>query len=152
MRRDVNRTPKFLFILAFVSFWLGLLPLVHPDARGSRPSENQSDQQIEEQALSILKQKCIQCHGAAVQMSNLDLRTRESMLKGGENGPAIVPGNAEASRLYRRVTGLEKPAMPMAPIPPLTSQELTVLKDWIDKGAKYSETQTVATAVKGYGK
>jgi uncharacterized protein DUF1553/uncharacterized protein DUF1549/cytochrome c len=152
MRCDVNRTLKFLCTLAFVLFGLVLLPLAHPHASESRPSDNQSDQKVEEQAVSILKQKCWQCHGEAVQMSNLDLRTRESMLKGGESGPAIVPGNAEASRLYRRVIGLEKPVMPMAPMPPLTSQELTILKTWIDDGAKYSDSQLVAAAAKGYGK
>jgi Protein of unknown function (DUF1553)/Protein of unknown function (DUF1549)/Planctomycete cytochrome C len=148
MRRDVNRTPKFLCILAFVLFGLGLLPIAHPNARGSGPS----DKQAENQVFSILKQKCLQCHGEAVQMSNLDLRTRESMLKGGENGPAIVPGNAEASRLFRRVAGLEKPVMPMPPMPPLTSQEIDALKSWIDQGAQYSNTHTVAAAAKGYEK
>jgi hypothetical protein len=90
-------------------------------------------------ALPILKQKCFQCHGDALQMSGLDLRSRESMLKGGEKGPALVPGNAEASRLYRRVAGLEQPVMPMAPLPSLTAQEVAVLKSWIDQGAKWSE-------------
>jgi hypothetical protein len=61
------------------------------------------------------------------------------MLKGGEKGPAVVPGNAEASRLYRRVAGLEQPAMPMAPLPSLNAQEVAVLKSWIDQGAKWSE-------------
>ena len=70
-------------------------------------------------------------------MSGLDLSTRESMLRGGEKGPAIVPGKAEASRLYRRVAGLEKPAMPLAPLPPLTPQEVAVLKSWIDQGAQW---------------
>jgi hypothetical protein len=156
MRRDVTRIPKFLCILAFVSLGLGLLPIDHPNAQESRPSDRQSDkqsdEQVEKQVFSILKQKCLQCHGEAVQMSNLDLRTRESMLKGGENGPAIVPGNAEASRLYRRVAGLEKPVMPMAPMPPLTSQEITALKSWIDQGAQYLNTAPVAAAAKGYEK
>jgi Protein of unknown function (DUF1553)/Protein of unknown function (DUF1549)/Planctomycete cytochrome C len=146
MRRDVTRTPKFLCILAFVSLGIGLLPIANPNAQESRPS----DKQVENQVFSILKQKCLQCHGEAVQMSNLDLRTRESMLKGGETGPAIVPGNAEASRLYRRVAGLEKPLMPMSPMPPLTSQEIEALKSWIDQGAKYSDTNPVAAAAKVY--
>jgi hypothetical protein len=156
MRRDVTRIPKFLCILAFVSLGLGLLPIAHPNAQESRPSDRQSDkqtdEQVEKQVFSILKQKCLQCHGEAVQLSSLDLRTRESMLKGGENGPAIVPGNAEASRLYRRVAGLEKPVMPMAPMPPLTSLEITALKSWIDQGAQYLNTAPVAAAAKGYEK
>src|SRR5438093_1098613 len=78
----------------------------------------------EKEAVSLLKQKCFQCHSDTVQMSNLNLQTREAMLKGGDRGPAIVPGDAEASRLYRRVAGLEQPRMPMAPMPELTPQEI----------------------------
>ena len=70
-------------------------------------------------------------------MSGLDLSTRESLLRGGEKGPVIVPGDSEGSRLYRRIAGLEKPAMPMAPLPPLTSQQVAVLKSWIDQGANW---------------
>jgi len=140
--------PKFLFILLLVSFGLAVLPITRNNAQEGQPSEAQ----VEKKVFSILKLKCLQCHGEAVQMSNLDLRTRESMLKGGDNGPAIVPGNAIASRLYRRVVGLEKPVMPMSPIPPLTSQEIAALKSWIEQGAKLSSTETVAAAAKGYGK
>ena len=61
----------------------------------------------------VLAQKCMQCHSQAPAMANLDLRSRESALKGGQNGPAIVPGNAAASHLYRRLTGQEQPQMPL---------------------------------------
>jgi Protein of unknown function (DUF1553)/Protein of unknown function (DUF1549)/Planctomycete cytochrome C len=142
MRLDVSRTPKYFFILAIVFFWYSNLPIISHNA--------QESQSTEKQVLSIIQQKCLQCHGEAVRMSNLDLRTREAMLKGGDNGPAIVPGNADASRLYRRVAGLEKPVMPMAPMPPLSSQEIAALKYWIDQGANYSKTETVAATAKGY--
>src|SRR6185436_11524854 len=95
-------------------------------------------QPTDQKVFAILKQKCVQCHGAAVQMSGLDLRTREAILQGGESGPAIIPGNAESSRLYRRIAGLEKPAMPMAPLPPLTPQEIAAVKSWIEQGAQWS--------------
>jgi hypothetical protein len=105
-----------------------------------------------QEILPILKQKCFQCHGEALQMSNLDLRTRETMLKGGEKGPALVAGDASASRIYRRVAGLEQPPMPMAPLPALTPQEVALLKDWIDQGARWSPEHPVAAPPKpGYG-
>src|SRR5262249_28054450 len=91
--------------------------------------------------------------GETVKMSGLDLRTRAAILKGGESGSGIVPGNAEASLLYRRVAGLAKPAMPMAPLPPLTEQEFTTIKSWIDRGGKWSETERANhLAAAGYGK
>jgi hypothetical protein len=135
MKPDVSRKLKTLLILAFALISFSLVPFDHSDAQDVQPSDKQ--------AFSILKQKCLQCHGEAVQMSGLDLRTREAMLKGGGSGPAIVPGDAEASRLYRRIAGLEKPAMPMAPAPPLTEQEVSLIKSWIDRGAKSGATENV---------
>ncbi len=118
----------------------------------------QSAQLSDKEVLPILKQKCFQCHGEALQMSGLDLRTREAILKGGEKGPAVVPGKPDESRLYRRVSGMEKPAMPMAPLPALSAQEVAVLKSWIEQGAPWStpaaakaETKS-APASGGYGK
>jgi hypothetical protein len=92
----------------------------------------------EKQAVQVM-QKCFQCHGEAVQASDLDLHTRLGMLKGGASGPAVVPGNAEASLLYKRIAGIEKPQMPMAPVPALNAGEIALLKLWIDQGAKWPE-------------
>src|ERR1700693_3676412 len=86
----------------------------------------------EADALATLK-RCSQCHGPSLQMSKLDLSTREGMLKGGENGPSIVPGDAEASPLYRRIAGLQTPAMPMPPVPALNAQEVELVKNWINQ-------------------
>jgi hypothetical protein len=103
----------------------------------SSPGLRAQKQVSEADALATLK-RCSQCHGSSLQMSKLDLSTREGMLKGGENGPAVVPGNAQASPLYRRVAGLQTPAMPMPPVPALNAQEIALLKDWIDQGAKWT--------------
>lgn len=84
-------------------------------------------------AAAILEQNCLGCHGAA-KMSNLDLRTRESMLAGGERGPAVEPGKPESSRLYRFVSGREKPSMP--PGKPLSSAQIETLRQWIEAGAQ----------------
>ena len=74
-------------------------------------------QKPQEQDVFPILQRCFQCHGEAIQMSKLDLRTREGMLKGGEKGPALVPGDAAASLLYKRITGQQQPLMPMPPVP-----------------------------------
>ena len=57
---------------------------------------------FEKAAKAVFEAKCVACHGAA-RMSDLDLRDRATILKGGKRGPAIVPGNAEASLLYKAV-------------------------------------------------
>src|SRR5881396_3228002 len=50
-------------------------------------------------AKAILEQHCIACHGAS-EMSGLDMRQRDTLLKGGRRGQALVPGKAEQSLLY----------------------------------------------------
>src|SRR5215510_133325 len=98
----------------------------------------------EKEVLGVL-QRCVQCHGPALQMSKLNLSTREGMLKGGDHGVALVPGNAEESLIYKRITGQEKPAMPLAPVPALTNEEIAAVRDWINAGAPISSGQTGAT-------
>jgi len=67
-------------------------------------------------------------------MANLDLKSREGALKGGQHGPSIIPGNAAASSLYKHAAGLEQPRMPLGG--KLTDAEIAVLKIWIDRGAE----------------
>jgi mono/diheme cytochrome c family protein len=94
----------------------------------------------------ILQNSCWKCHGEAMQLSKLDLRTREAALKGGEKGAAIIPGNSGESRLYRRVAGLEKPAMPMDGT--LGGEQVAAIKTWIDQGAHWdAEVEAKAPAV-----
>ena len=107
------------------------------------PAAAQNREVSEKEALPIV-QRCFQCHGDTLQMSGLDLRTREGMLKGGVSGPAVVPGNAAGSLLYKRITGAEPPRMPMAPVAPLTAQEISLIKDWIDQGAKWAPAPAAA--------
>src|SRR5258708_30972743 len=83
----------------------------------------------------ILSNKCMQCHGQDPFMGNLDLRGREGALKGGQHGPAILPGNAAKSPLYRHLTGQEQPQMPLGGR--LSTGEIGIIKAWIDGGAQW---------------
>ncbi len=98
--------------------------------------------EISAQAAAILKQNCLSCHGAA-KISNLDLRTRESMLIGGTHGPALQLGKSDASRLYRLVSGADKPTMP--PGKPLAPDQVAILKQWIDAGEPLAAAQLTET-------
>ncbi len=89
---------------------------------------------IEKQAAAILQAKCLACHGAA-KMADLDLRETPMMLKGGKRGPAVVPGNAEASLLFKAVKRDGELQMPPGKAP-LTKAEVDTLRKWINSGAK----------------
>src|SRR5262252_3545020 len=61
----------------------------------------------------IFAKSCWNCHSDANQLAKLNLATRDEALKGGQHGVVLVPGDAEKSRLFRLVSGAEKPAMPL---------------------------------------
>ena len=91
-----------------------------------------------EVAKAILEKHCLSCHGVS-EMSGLDMRKRDSLLKGGHRGPAIVPGNAEQSLLYQAAAHQGELKMPPGSNAPLPLDELAVLKKWIDEGAAWPE-------------
>ena len=87
---------------------------------------------------AILGAKCLPCHGRRRQEAGLDLRTREGLLKGGESGPAIVPGRPEESLLVQRILAQEMPPPKLQEqfsVRGLTSNELETLQAWIAAGA-----------------
>ena len=86
---------------------------------------------FKEKVAPIFERNCMMCHGARVQRSGLDLRTEETILKGGARGPAVVPGDAEKSRLYRLITHKEEPAMPMG-MDKLGESDIAVIAQWIN--------------------
>src|SRR5579883_2075514 len=52
---------------------------------------------------------CVSCHNASDPKGGLDLTHREAVLKGGDSGPALVPGNPDGSYLLQRVRKGEMP-------------------------------------------
>ena len=71
---------------------------------------------VEKSAKAILEANCLTCHGD-LRTSDLDLRELATILKGGKRGPAVVPGNAEASILYKAVTRQGELKMPPGKTP-----------------------------------
>ena len=70
-----------------------------------------------------------------MQMSRLDLRTRDKILLGGERGPAVTPTNLKLSFLWKFVTQRSQPTMP--PGSKLPAGEIEILRKWILAGAPY---------------
>jgi hypothetical protein len=84
----------------------------------------------------ILRVKCLGCHGDGEELDgDLDLRSREAMLRGGKSGPALVPGNPLASPLYQAVRRTDERAMPPKERPRLSADEIADLRRWIEVGA-----------------
>src|SRR5229473_6799686 len=86
----------------------------------------------------IFSSRCQGCHNDTLRYSGRSLDSAESLRKGGLHGPVVVPGDPQTSRLYRKISGLEKPSMPMQG-DPLTADEVALLKRWIELKAPWPE-------------
>jgi ankyrin repeat protein/mono/diheme cytochrome c family protein len=84
----------------------------------------------------ILAQNCHSCHGNAAQQAGLRLDRRQLALRGGDYGPVIIPGNSAGSKLIKRVVNGDG-GMQMPPTGALSSEEIGILRAWIDQGADW---------------
>ncbi|MDA0833803.1 MAG: DUF1553 domain-containing protein [Planctomycetota bacterium] len=92
--------------------------------------------------IPILWLRCTVCHGTHVQEGGLDLRTKASMLKGGNSGPAIVPGQPEESLLIKKIRSEEMPPRRKVvdvSIKPIEPDETDTIIAWIAAGALESD-------------
>ncbi len=83
----------------------------------------------------ILEQRRLHCHGDSTQKANLSLATASAAFKGGDGGPAIVPGKPGESLLLEMISGA-KPAMPQKG-KPLSREEVAGIRNWIEAGAAW---------------
>ncbi|MDB5338541.1 MAG: hypothetical protein JWN70_4160 [Planctomycetaceae bacterium] len=98
------------------------------------PAADQSNEKFfQSEVEPLLVRRCLECHAAEAR-GGLDLRTRGSMLKGGETGAVIVPGKPAESLLYEHVSTEYMP-----PKKPLKATEIAVFKTWIERGAFFPE-------------
>ena len=101
-------------------------------------SENRKPPVAERDVTAVLSAKCWVCHGRRDKMAGLDLRTRESMLRGGKSGPVIVAGKPDESLLVKRIVRQEMPPPPLQEqysVRGLTDDELAKIRQWITSGA-----------------
>ena len=101
-----------------------------------------ADLTFEKDVAPILKTYCWKCHGGGGLANGLDLRRRDLLLAGGKSGPAIVPGKADQSLLYKKLkSGSMPPAntteenVVYAPVPTNDRQQ-EIIRQWINEGAR----------------
>ncbi len=83
--------------------------------------------------LPVLDRYCFKCHAGVRQKSGLDLRSLDTILRGGERGPAIIPGKPEESRLMTFLAPDADPHMPPEGKKQVTPEEMGLLRQWIAK-------------------
>lgn len=104
----------------------------------------QRDQPVmfEKDILPIMQKNCLACHSLTEKQGDLVLESAAAILKGGDSGPAAIPGKGSESLLLKVCSHQSDPIMPPedndVAASNLTSQELGLLKLWIDQGARGS--------------
>lgn len=100
--------------------------------------------------LPVLARKCEGCHRRGKRKGDLIVSSYDDVMKGGENGPVVVPGDLSKSEMYRRITldPEHKDFMPTDGKRPLTKEETNVITWWIEKAQASSAIKV--TAVEGH--
>ena len=126
-----------LMVIAAIS--LAVLMLAGLNTRAADPADFSH---FEAKVRPLLVAHCLQCHAGAKTSGGLALDSREGWQKGGDSGPAIVPGELEASLLLKAIRSVEGvSSMPPEedhngqPLPRLSADEIGVLVEWIRAGA-----------------
>jgi len=98
---------------------------------------------FQDEIAPLLRKNCLACHNESETEGELVMETVESLLEGGDSGPAIIAGDGEESLLFQLASHRTEPIMPPVDndvgAKPLSAEALGLLKRWIDEGAKDEE-------------
>ncbi len=156
-KRSAGRADGSPIVVLLLICWVAAQLSEESFAGGSQsiaiiPTKRSQPVDFRQDLLPILKKNCLACHNQTVALGGLTLETRESVLKGGNTGPVVVPKQSDESILLQRAAHRVQPFMPpvgnAVGAVALTSDELSLLKLWIDQGATgkdQSPTESRAT-------
>lgn len=94
---------------------------------------------FERDVAPILRAYCLECHNKRDHRSEFSLHSRESTLKGGESGTAIVPGDTNSSYLLDLITPFNGVAEMPKGAAPLSPDEVSILQQWVESGAVWPD-------------
>ena len=123
-----------------------VIPILFVAVTASSPvpvSESSRTIDFQRDVRPVLSDNCFQCHGPdkGTRMAELRLDTQEGAFAKRANGTTIVPGDPEASLLYKRITH-ENEMMRMPPAyskKELAKEQIGVLRRWIEEGASWDQ-------------
>lgn len=105
------------------------------------PLTKQQSIELNVKVRAILAHNCYKCHGPEKIKGDLRLDRRDMIVKGGEHGPVVIPGDPAASDLFRRINlpVNHEDAMPSKGRK-LSDEDIAVINFWIQKGAPWPDS------------
>jgi hypothetical protein len=115
-----------------------------PEQRAKLPPPEPGAIDFKRDIQPIVEKSCVKCHGRGRDKGGFVFETRESLLKGGDSGPAVVEGNSAESLLIELVSGLDPDNVMPAKGTKLTAHEVALMRAWIDQGVRWDPAITFA--------
>ncbi len=133
------------FITLFTPFLFSVItPLI---LHAAEPTKAEQEAFFEKHVRPVLVEKCQSCHGKEKQWAELRLDSRKSMIKGGESGPAIVPGDATQSMIIAAIRHSDEASEMPPEEDKLADEHIANLTRWIEMGAYWPESDVVEEEV-----
>jgi len=130
-------TKRRISLVAVLALGLLIVRASAQEKKDAQPEFPREDVEFfENYVRPLLVTRCIDCHGPDKQEAKLRLDSREALLAGGENGPAIVPGDPEQSLLIAAVHYKDDRAQ-MPPKRKLDDDKLEALTRWVTLNAPW---------------
>src|SRR6267378_1684070 len=139
------KRPFTIAMLAFLCAGCGVaFAKITPDQAKALPPPAARKIDFAKEIKPILEASCIKCHGRGRTKGDLSIESRDTLLKGGESGAAIVPGKSEESRVIELVAGLDPDSVMPQKGKRLTPEQIGLLRAWIDQGAHWDASISFA--------
>ena len=131
--------------IALVELWINLgaqVPAATSPAGvaatlpGTGGSGGAAERAFVEQVRPVLQAHCFNCHGGKFKQAGLSLQTRETLLKGSDNGAVVVPGKADESLLVKKIRHEHEPGMPYKGAK-LSDADIGQIVAWVNAGVPY---------------
>jgi hypothetical protein len=123
------------FLIALVSACL--LAVGDEPERTARSFTREQIRLYETEVKPILERHCLKCHGAGPKIrGGFRLDSREAVLRGGDLGPAALPGDPAQSLLVKAINYIE---LEMPPSGKLPAREIDVLTRWVSVGLPWAQ-------------
>src|SRR4051812_6878632 len=119
-----------------VSCWVAEGALT-PEQAAQLPPSVKRPVSFSKEIKPIFEASCIKCHGRGRVKAGFRLDTRETLLKGGDSGPAVIAGKSAASLLIALVQGFDPDSVMPKKGSRLTADQIGLLRGWIDQGAQW---------------
>jgi mono/diheme cytochrome c family protein len=122
--------------------------LAAPTGRATSAAEVDGARFFEDRVRPVLAENCFRCHGETKQKGGLRLDSRQAMLVGGTQGPAIVPRQPQQSLLVKAIRQEDEQVKKMPPTKKLAPPQIADLIQWIRAGAPWPELDKTAAGAK----